>query len=138
MHWNTIRKALVPFAAVVIVGCAANAPKPAKYVYFVEPQDGATVTSPVKVKFAVVGMELKPAGDDTANSGHHHILINLDAIPEGVTVPANDTNIHFGKAQTEAELKLAPGTYKLTMQYADKDHKSYGPALAKTITVTVK
>jgi hypothetical protein len=133
-----ILRALVPYAAVVIVGCASMAGKPAKYVFFVEPQDGATVTSPVKVKFGVFGMELKPAGDEAPNSGHHHVLVNLDAMPVGATVPFDDTHIHFGKAQTEAEIKLPPGTYKLTLQYADKDHKSYGPDMSKTITVTVK
>ena len=28
--------------------------------------------------------------------------------------------------------------HKLTLQFADAEHKSYGPAFAKTITVNVK
>ena len=114
------------------------APRPAKYVFFVEPQDGATVTSPFMVRFGVAGMDLKPAGDEAPNSGHHHVLVNLDPIPEGTAVAFDATHIHFGKAQTEAEIKLAPGTYRLTMQFADRDHKSYGPPMATTITVTVR
>ena len=138
MQWRTISRAVAPFTVVVVVACAAMAPKPAKNVFFVEPEDGATVTSPFMVRFGVVGMDLKPAGDEGPNSGHHHVLVNLDAMPEGTAVPFDATHIHFGKAQTDAEIKLAPGTYRLTMQFADKDHKSYGPPMAKTITVTVR
>jgi hypothetical protein len=41
----------------------------AQSVNFVEPKNGATVTSPFKVAFAVTGMAVKPAGDMTANTG---------------------------------------------------------------------
>ncbi|MBP6707250.1 MAG: DUF4399 domain-containing protein, partial [Achromobacter sp.] len=40
--------------------------------------------------------------------------------------------------QTETELKLAPGKHTLTMQFADGAHRSYGPDLSSTISVTVK
>lgn len=133
-------------AALVVglAGCAtpaamsSKAEMPAKRVYFAEPADGATVSSPFKVKFAVEGMDLKPAGDEAPNSGHHHLLINLDAMARGEAIPFTATHMHFGKAQTEAELKLEPGKYKLTMQFGNKDHASYGPAMSKTISVTVK
>ena len=138
MQWKTMSRAIAPFAVVLVVACAAMAPKSGKYVFFVEPQDGATVTSPFMVRFGVVGMDLKPAGDEAPNSGHHHVLVNLDAMPEGTTVPFDATHLHFGKGQTEAEIKLPPGAYRLTMQFADKDHKSYGPPMAKSISITVK
>jgi hypothetical protein len=125
-------------AATVIAGCASAPPAPSKRVFFVEPADGATVTSPFKVKFGVEGMEVKPAGDETPNSGHHHILVNMDSMAEGQTIPFSDKHIHFGKGQTETELKLAPGTYKLTMQFANKNHVSYGKDMSHTIRVTVK
>jgi hypothetical protein len=104
----------------------------------VEPADGATVSSPFKVKFAVTGMNIKPAGDMTENTGHHHLLINAKPVKEGDVVPADDTHIHFGKGQTETEVKLAPGTYKLSMQFANGLHQSYGPGMSKDITITVK
>ncbi|OEZ54024.1 DUF4399 domain-containing protein [Duganella sp. HH105] len=107
-------------------------------VSFVEPADGATVTSPVKVKFAVTGMEVKPAGDMTANTGHHHLLINAAPVKAGEVVPADEHHIHFGKGQTETEVKLAPGTYVLSMQFANGLHQSYGPGMAKDIKITVK
>ena len=125
------------FAAVTLFVASAAA-SAQQSVSFVEPADGATVTSPFKVKFAVSGMDIKPAGDMSANTGHHHLLINATAVKSGEVVPADETHLHFGKGQTETEVKLAPGTYKLTMQFANGLHQSYGEGMAKTITVTVK
>ncbi|WP_249204778.1 DUF4399 domain-containing protein [Achromobacter sp. Marseille-Q0513] len=117
---------------------ASLAAKAADKVYFVEPKDGATVDSPVKVKFGVDGMAVKPAGDMTAGTGHHHLIVDGKPVPKGEVVPTDDTHIHFGKGQTETELKLAPGKHTLTMQFADGAHRSYGPDLSSTISVTVK
>jgi hypothetical protein len=110
----------------------------AQSVSFVEPVDGATVSSPVKVKFAVSGMDVKPAGDMTANTGHHHLLINAGAVKAGEVVPADATHIHFGKGQTETEVALPPGQYVLTMQFANGLHQSYGAAMSKEVKITVK
>jgi hypothetical protein len=107
-------------------------------VSFVEPANGATVSSPFKVKFAVSGMDVKPAGDMTANTGHHHLLINATPIKAGEVIPADEKHIHFGKGQTETELTLPPGNYTLTMQFANGLHQAYGPALNKEIKITVK
>jgi hypothetical protein len=110
----------------------------ARSVWFAEPKDGATVTSPFKVVFGIRGMTVEPAGEIKADSGHHHLLINLDPMAAGEAIPVDDTHLHFGKAQTEAEVKLPPGNYKLTMQFANGAHVSYGPAMAASINVTVK
>jgi hypothetical protein len=107
-------------------------------VSFIEPADGALVSSPFTVKFDVSGMEVKPAGDMTAGTGHHHLLINADNIPAGQSIPVDDKHLHFGKGQTETSVTLPPGKYKLTMQFANGAHQSYGPELSKTINVTVK
>jgi hypothetical protein len=119
----------------VLAACCAGAA--AQSVNFVEPADGAIVTSPFKVKFAVSGMDVKPAGEMAANTGHHHLVINGPAIKEGEGVPFDDTHLHFGKGQTETEVKLAPGNYTLTMQFANGAHQSYGAGMSKTIKVTV-
>lgn len=107
-------------------------------VSFVEPANGATVSNPFKVKFAVSGMDIKPAGDMTANTGHHHLLINATPIKAGEVIPADDKHIHFGKGQTETEVTLPPGNYTLTMQFANGLHQAYGPAMNKEIKITVK
>lgn len=107
-------------------------------VAFVEPVDGATVSSPFKVRFAVSGMDIKPAGDMSANTGHHHLLINAGAVKAGEVVPTDETHIHFGKGQTETEVKLPPGHYVMTMQFANGLHQSFGPGMSKEIKITVK
>ena len=132
------RFALAFVAAMLLAGCAQMQPKPDQSVYFIEPKDGETLTSPFKVVFGVKGMAVEPAGDIKANSGHHHLLINLDAMKAGDAIPVDDKHLHFGKAQTETEVKLPPGTYKLTLQYANGAHVSYGPPMAATIRVNVK
>ena len=128
-----MKKILAALAMALVAGAAA-----AQSVDFTEPKDGAVVSSPFKVKFAVTGMEVKPAGTMDNNTGHHHLIINGDSMKVGESVPFDETHLHFGKGQTETEVKLPPGTYKLTMQFANGAHQSYGPGLSKTITVTVK
>ena len=125
-------------AALMLVGCTSMQPAMDKSVSFVEPKDGATVTSPFKVVFAVKGMAVEPAGEIKADSGHHHLLIDLGPMPAGEAIPVDATHLHFGKAQTDAEVTLPPGKYKLTMQYANGAHVSFGPAMASSINITVK
>ena len=108
-------------------------------VYFANLKDGQTVTSPLKVEMAVEAMHV-----DTANgmlkpaSGHHHILVDIDSIPTGEVIKKDSVHIHFGNAQTSAEIKLPPGKHSLTLQFADALHRSYGSRLTNKVTVEVK
>jgi len=107
-------------------------------VFFANLEDGATVSSPVKIEFGVEGMEVEPAGELNAGKGHHHIIIDGSALEQGTVVPADEKNIHYGKGQTETEIELSAGEHTLTMQFADGYHQSYGPQMSATITVTVE
>lgn len=108
------------------------------YVDFINLKDGDKVSSPFKVFFKVSGMTISPAGELKEGSGHHHLLINQLYIEKGNTIPADSNHLHFGKGQSETELNLSPGIYKLTLQFADGYHRSYGKALSKTIEIEVK
>ena len=130
--------ALGALIALTLAGCASTKSEPAQSVSILEPVDNTTVGTTFKVRFGVKGLQVAPAGDIVANSGHHHLLINLDAVPSGESVPFSDRHLHFGQGQTETEVKLAPGTYKLTAQFANGAHQSYGKPLSHTIRVTVK
>lgn len=110
----------------------------AQSVEFIEPNNNATVASPFKVKFGLNGMQVAHAGEMKEGTGHHHLLINVADIPEGTVIPMDDQHRHFGKGQTETEITLPPGRYRLTMQFADGAHRSYGEKMRKTIEVTVK
>ncbi|MES3011981.1 MAG: DUF4399 domain-containing protein [Pseudomonadota bacterium] len=127
-----------PPAAAPAAAAPAPVAAPTGSITITEPADGATVSSPFKVKFGAEGVKIEPAGAIAAGSGHHHLLINTGPIAEGQTIPMDDTHLHYGKAQTEADITLAPGKYKLTAQLANGAHQSYGPSLSKTIEVTVK
>ncbi len=107
-------------------------------VFFANLNDGDTVSSPFLVEFGIEGMEVEPAGAVNEGKGHHHIIINSGFIPVGGTVPADSVNIHYGKGQLSDSLDLMPGMHKLTMQFADGYHRSYGPQLSSSIKVLVK
>jgi hypothetical protein len=130
-----------PEAPIAAPAPAAEPPAPppaATGVQFLEPADGATVRSPVKVRMGVAGMEVRRAGEMIDGTGHHHVLVDLDPIAAGQQIVKDETHIHFGGAETEAEVTLAPGVHRLTLQFADANHMSYGPEWARTITVTVE
>ena len=135
-----ISMALVPSLTLTlfaVAGCGKKEDQPKGKVYFSEPKDGAEVKSPVKIVMNLEGMKLQPAGEVVEGTGHHHLLINNDSMPAGQVIPTDDTHKHFGKGQTETELELPPGDYKLTLQFADGLHRSYGPELSATIAIKV-
>ncbi|MGZ3770438.1 MAG: DUF4399 domain-containing protein [Bdellovibrio sp.] len=126
--------ASVCFSTAQAFGAAA-----AGKVFFVEPKDGATVTSPVHVVFGLTGMKIKVAGDAAdKTTGHHHLIVDGGPIPAGQVIPADATHVHYGKGQTEDNVKLSPGKHKLTLQFADGAHRSYGEPLSATVNIIVK
>jgi hypothetical protein len=117
----------------------AKAPHGAR-VFIISPKDGATVAQDVHVKFGVKGIALKPAGDVTPNSGHHHLLIDAKALPPlDAPIPSDATHKHYGKAQTGDTIHLAPGTHTLQLDFGDARHMQFDPPLvSKKITIHVK
>ncbi len=109
-------------------------------LYFISPADGAELTSPITVKFGLSGMGVAPAGIDKKNTGHHHLLIDLDTLPNmSLPLPSDSQHKHFGGGQTETSLKLAPGKHTLQLLLGDMNHMPHTPAvLSSKITITVK
>ena len=134
---RTLMAAGLAATMIVMAGCATK-PVSTQNVRILEPANNAVVGTSFKVRFGVVGMAVEPAGDVVANSGHNHLLINLDSIATGESIPFTEKHMHFGKGQQEADVKLPPGVYKLTAQFANGAHQSYGKAMSNTITITVK
>ncbi|MBL8642877.1 MAG: DUF4399 domain-containing protein [Rhodospirillaceae bacterium] len=149
----TFAKLILPLALSLSVSTAAlaqdkpagaAAPAGAK-AYFISPKDGETVSSPVVVRFGLKGMGIAPAGVDFENTGHHHVLVDLDAVNADSPImkdylPTEKPNIlHFGKGQSEAEIKLEPGKHTLQMVLGDTDHHPHTPPVfSERITITVK
>ena len=109
----------------------------AQSVDFIEPKDGDTVPTTFTVKFKVEGMRVAPAGNMTQGTGHHHLLIDARDIETGVVIPNDNQHKHFGKGQTESLVFLQPGRYRLTLQFGDGAHRSYGEIMRKSINITV-
>jgi len=109
-------------------------------VFFIFPQNGVTLTSPIHVEMGVEGMTVEPAGKIVLGTGHHHLLIDRTGgfIPDGEIVPKDEVNIHFGNGQTEYDLELEPGTYKISLQFANGFHESYGKQMSQTIEIVVE
>ncbi len=116
-----------------------EAPENAK-VYFVSPKDGDTVKNTFKIVFGLSNMGVAPAGVNQKNTGHHHLLVNLDELPNlQLPLPATEQVIHFGGGQTETEITLEAGTHTLQLlmgNFAHVPHKN--PVLSEKITITVK
>jgi hypothetical protein len=109
-------------------------------VYFIAPQNGAKLHSPVTIKFGLKGMGIAPAGIKFDNTGHHHLLVDTDVseLKLDAPMPATDKIVHFGKGQTETSLILTPGKHTLQLIFADYLHQSFDPPLtSKKITITV-
>jgi hypothetical protein len=123
-------------------GTASPPPTPSPAgaeVYFESPQDGARVTSPFTVRFGLKGMGVAPAGVQAPNTGHHHLLIDVDSPPpDSEPLPATDHIRHFGGGQTETELDLPPGTHTLQLVLGDYLHRPHAPPVkSQVITITV-
>ncbi len=109
-------------------------------VYIVTPRDGDTVSSPLTVRFGLKGMGVAPAGVEKANTGHHHLLIDVNELPDlSMPIPADENHVHFGGGQTETTIELAPGVHTLQLllgNYLHIPHES--PVVSKKISITVQ
>jgi hypothetical protein len=104
------------------------------------PEDGASVSSPVTVKFGLEGMEVAKAGNNKPDSGHHHLLVDLKTLPPmNAPLPSNDQVIHFGGGQTSTQLELEPGEHTLQLLVGDYKHVPHQPpVMSEKITITVE
>lgn len=122
----------------LLLSSATRADHPA--VYIISPAHGEVVSNPVQVRFGLRGMGVAPAGTDNANTGHHHLLIDVDQLPAlDQPVPSDANHRHFGKGQTEVELTLEPGEHTLQLLLGDMGHVPHNPALvSEKITINVE
>lgn len=108
-------------------------------LYFISPQDGDQVSGEFTVSFGLRGMGVAPAGVDADNTGHHHLLIDVEAMPAmDAPLPKTDQVRHFGGGQTETTLSLSPGTHTLQLLLGNYSHIPHDPpVMSSKITITV-
>lgn len=128
--------ALVPAVA---LSQGTSAPKDA-YLYIIWPQDGTAVKGAFWCRFGLRNMGVTHAGDTFPNSGHHHLLIDVDEpLDPNEPIPSDKKHLHFGAGQTEARIELPPGKHTLQLVLGDAKHFPFNPPLvSKKITITVK
>ena len=112
---------------------------PGATIGFANLADGDAVPPGFTVRFTISGMGVAPAGSDIENTGHFHLLIDLDELPPmDQPLPATDQIIHYGKGQTEATLDLPEGEHRLQLLLADYAHVPHDPPVAsEAITVRI-
>lgn len=133
------RTVLVCAALALTASAHAETAAPAPRLYFIAPQDGASVTSPVTVQFGLSGMGVAPAGVNHPGTGHHHLIIDAPLPPSGQPVPTDEHHRHFGGGQTETVLELPPGEHTLQLILGDFAHIPHTPpVVSERITITVR
>lgn len=119
---------------------SARTPAPAgANLYIISPAHGERVHNPVTVVFGLDGMGVAPAGVGKADTGHHHLMIDVAELPPlDQPLPADEHHKHFGGGQTQVTLKLAPGTHTLRLLLGDANHIPHQPpVISEPVTIEV-
>jgi len=143
----TIQGALLVLATVtvsVVAGAQTKSPAAKKpRVFFIEPKNNATVSSPVQMKFGSEGIKIAavPKGEVTKTRpgvAHYHVGIDEACLPAGkAIVKGTPSWVHFGDGSNVFESQLTPGKHKLALQLGDDLHVTM-PGTCTVITVNVK
>jgi hypothetical protein len=123
-----------------------NTPSPADaYVYIGWPNNGEVINASrlpegrFRVWFGLRNMGAAPAGINVPNTGHHHLLIDVELPPLDQEIPSDKNHLHFGRGQSETVLELSPGRHTLQLLLGDKDHFPHKPPVySKVTTIIVK
>ena len=109
-----------------------------KNVYFINLQDGDKLESPLFIQFGLSGIGIAPAGTNRQDTGHHHLLINVDDIDLSRPIPSSQNHIHFGGGQTETVIDLPTGVYTLQLLLGNMSHIPHNPPIiSKKIKIEV-
>jgi Domain of unknown function (DUF4399) len=130
---------LVPaLAASMALAESTPAPKHVR-LYFIWPQDGATVKGAFWCRFGLRNMGIAPAGVKRPDTGHHHLFVDVtEPLDTTSPIPNDKHHLHFGAGQTEAQLDLPPGPHTLQLVLGDSDHLPFDPPIvSKVIHITV-
>jgi hypothetical protein len=149
----------IAVAALLVLTCAAcgqpepieeaapepvAAPMPAPTgprALFLQPADGATLASPVRLEFGTEEFLIAAVPEGTvteprADMGHHHVAIDTECLPAGAPIPRAAPWVHFGDGNNIIDMQLPAGPHTLTLQIGDDLHQTI-EGLCTTISVDV-
>jgi hypothetical protein len=132
---------------VLVSAQAKKAATPAKAkkvrVFFIEPKNNATLSSPIHMKFGSSGIEISPVppGDPKETRpgvAHYHVGIDQNCLPPGKNIVKGTPSwVHFGDGKDVFDSQMSPGKHKLALQLGDDLHNTM-PGACHVITVNVK
>lgn len=126
-------------ALAMAMAAPVAAQQPAPKIYFRTPLNNAVVDTTFDLAFGLKNYGVAPATVNLSNTGHFHVLINVEPPAPGVIVPADSLHRHYGGGQIETTLTLKPGRYTLRLVLADFEHRVIGPPLiSEPIQITVR
>ena len=132
---------LLPYQLVYSAGgLSKSLSNPNSEVFIISPLDKEIVSNPVEIIFGITNMTVSPAGIKKELSGHHHLIIDTNVLPDlSRPIPSNEKHLHFGKGQTRTSIHLNSGTHTLQVIFGDYLHIPHDkPLISKKITITVE
>ncbi|WP_423197909.1 MULTISPECIES: DUF4399 domain-containing protein [unclassified Cupriavidus] len=118
-----------------------TAAPPNAYLYIGYPNDHQTLPAgkPIKVWFGLRNMGVAPKDVKYPNTGHHHLLVDVDLPPLDQEIPNDRNHLHFGAGETETTIELPPGKHTLQLLMGDEKHiPTNPPVYSKKITIYVR
>ena len=114
---------------------------PPASVRILEPTEGTAVEGPdIRVALDIGGMEIRPAGDQTPNSGHHHLYLDHDLTDPTLPIPAiPGAVIHLGDGSAEYVFEgVGSGEHRIIAVVGDFAHMPVQPWVVDTVFFTVR
>ena len=135
-----VRTSVLALIALMCASCGQSGPE-GRRVFFIQPADGETVQSPVRLEFGAESFRIAavPAGtvtDTRPDLGHHHVAIDTDCLSPGTVIPMAAPWVHFGDGKNIIDMQLPAGRHRLTLQIGDDLHRTI-EGLCATIAVNI-
>src|SRR5271157_4755581 len=138
--WSILAAALLAGLLPIAASSQGTRAPAEAFLYIIWPPDGTTVKGAFWCRFGLRNMGITQAGSNAPNSGHHHLLIDVnEPLDLNEPIPQDKTHLHFGAGQTEAFIELPPGKHTLQLVLGDWSHLPFHPPImSDVITVNVK
>lgn len=108
-------------------------------VTIVTPMEGGQIAGSTVTVQLSSNVDLRPAGDMTGGTGHHHLYLDADLTNPTEPVPTVPGSIiHMGDASSVFTFEgVEPGEHRLIAVVADGAHFPLQPWVVDTVTFTV-
>lgn len=106
--------------------------------FIVSPKNGAQVSSPFQVKFAIKHFKIAPIGENIHKAGHYHLLIDQTGpLSLDAPIPSDQQHLDFAQGETEALISLPPGRHTLQLVVGDEEHEPFEELMSMPINIIV-